>query len=91
MKLYYSAPSEESFLDMKSTCIGFWEEMDNTYGYVDEKVSRIKNIENIQDNFMFIFAMFDHINQFHVLNRLKPQTKIEVILRLESVNQNTVL
>jgi hypothetical protein len=48
---------------MKKASISVWEEYDNTYGYVDEKVGRIKNIENIRDNFMFMFSMFDTNNQ----------------------------
>ena len=58
-KLYYQAPSDEVFEEMKSKCLDEWKTMDNTYGYVDEKTSHIPQMQNIKDNFMYLFAMFD--------------------------------
>ena len=57
--LYYTAPSDEIFEEMKKAATVVWNRMDNTYGYVDEKLARIKDIKNVEDNFMYIFAMFD--------------------------------
>ena len=60
---YYIAPSQEIFDEIKSKAIELWNTYDNTYGYVDEKVDRIKNIENIRDNCAYIVGMFDSSNQ----------------------------
>ena len=62
-KLYYTAPSDEIFEEVKQKAIEVWSGYDNQYGYVDEKVGQIKDIKNIQDNVMFIVAMFDSNNQ----------------------------
>jgi hypothetical protein len=62
-ELYYTAPSDEVFEELKKAAIKIWNEYDNEHGYVDEKVGRIKDLENSGDNFMYIFAMFDIMNQ----------------------------
>jgi len=48
---------------MKQVANDIWNTYDNQYGYVDEKVSRINSIENIQDNAMVMYRMFDWMNQ----------------------------
>ncbi len=64
---YYQAPPDEVFEDLKSTAIRIWESFDNTYGYVDEKKSRLEGIENVSDNAWYILAMFDHGNKIRML------------------------
>ena len=76
---YYKAPPDEIFEDIKENAIKVWQEMDNTYSYVDEKVGRIKDIGNVEDNAWYIVAMFDSQNQQKLLNLVKPQTA-EMIL-----------
>ncbi len=76
--LYYTAPSDAAFEEMKKECVTQWETHDNSHGYVDEKVGRIKDIRNIQDNFMYMFAMFDQYGQRAIANRLSPETKKDV-------------
>src|SRR5437773_9966131 len=61
--LYYIAPTNKQFEEVKQKAIEIWQTYDNTYGYVDEKVNRIKDLKNIQDNVMSIIAMFDIRNQ----------------------------
>jgi len=56
-------PSNEIFQEMKQVATDIWNTYDNQYGYVDEKVSRINSIENIQDNAMVMYRMFDWMNQ----------------------------
>lgn len=56
-------PSNEIFQEMKQVANDIWNTYDNQYGYVDEKVSRINSIENIQDNAMVMYRMFDWMNQ----------------------------
>lgn len=70
IELYYTPPSDELFEEVKAAAIRIWETYDNTYGYVDEKVNRIKDIPNVSDNFMYIVAMFDTWNQKRLVNTI---------------------
>lgn len=81
-KLYYTAPPDEAFNDMKRVAIAVWNTYDNEYGYADEKIERIKDIANVKDNFMYIFAMFDIDNQRFVASRLKKETREAVKARM---------
>lgn len=83
-KLYYAAPSEEAFEEMKKECMTQWGTHDNTYGYVDEKRARIEKIANVQDNFMYMLAMFDQNGQRGVISRLTFPTQQAVRERMLS-------
>jgi len=83
MKLYYTPPDDEVFEEMKREAIKLWRTYDDTYGYATEKVNRIKDIKNIEDNFMYIVAMFDPFNQQKLANKVSEKTKKEVQKRLE--------
>jgi len=72
---YYTAPSDKVFKDIKVNSIKLWKTYDNTYGYVDEKVNRIKDIKNFKDNAWFIVAMFDIHNQAKLLMMVKSETR----------------
>jgi len=61
-ELYYTAPSQEVFDEVKNEVINIWNDYDDTFGYATDKINRIKNIQNIRDNFMYIMSMFDHVN-----------------------------
>ena len=74
-KLYYTAPSDEIFEEVKQKAIEVWSKYDNQYGYVDEKVGQIKDIRNIKDNVMFIVAMFDSNNQKKLADKLSDETR----------------
>ena len=74
MNDYYKAPSDKIFNDIKKCAIKIWKAYDNTYGYVDEKVNRIKDMKNISDNAWTIVAMFDSFNQVKLLAIVKPET-----------------
>jgi len=82
--LYYPPPSNKIFHKLKKEAKYIWNTMDNTYGYVDEKISRIKDLKNVQGNFMIMVAMFDPINQFSLSIGLDKKTREEVSLRLKS-------
>lgn len=71
---YYTAPRQDIFDEIKDNAIKIWQTYDNTYGYVDEKVGRIKDIQNVSDNAWFIVAMFDMDNQQKLLSMVKPET-----------------
>lgn len=78
-KLYYTAPSDEMFQEIKDASIKVWQTMDNTYGYVDEKVDSIKNLQNVRDNYMYMVAMFDINNQMKLFSLLSEETKIRIL------------
>ena len=58
-----NTPSQEIFNEMKSLATQIWSTYDNQYGYVTEKLSYINRIDNIQDNAMVFYRMFDNQNQ----------------------------
>ena len=63
LELYYIAPSNKIFEDLRKSAIKIWKTYDNKFGYVDEKAGKVRSLQNFRDNFMYIFAMFDPINQ----------------------------
>lgn len=73
-KLYYTPPSQEQFEELKEKAIELWNTYDDTYGYATEKINRIKDIQNIQDNFMYIISMFDIPNQRKLAEKLSDET-----------------
>ena len=77
----YKAPTEEVFQEMKESATEVWKTYDNTYGYVDEKLDRINSINNIQDNAMTFFRMFDYVNQTKMMLRLSQES-------LDYINEN---
>jgi len=58
-----TTPNEDIFKEMIAIATIIWNTFDNTYGYVTEKLDRINNIENYQDNVMIAYRMFDFRNQ----------------------------
>jgi hypothetical protein len=56
-------PSQEIFDGMKEIASQIWNSYDNTYGYVTEKLDYINSFNNIQDNAMVFYRMFDAQNQ----------------------------
>lgn len=81
-KLYYTEPDDKYFEEMKNAAIAIWSTYDDTYGYASEKIWRIKDIENVSDNFMYILAMFDINNQESILSIISPECQKEVQLRM---------
>lgn len=75
-KLYYEAPSDEVFQNMKDSALKVWEKYKDEPGaYYQEKVSYVNRIENLADNFMVLFAMFDIHNQTECVSYLSPEAK----------------
>ena len=81
-KDYYKAPSQEVFEDIKQASIKLWQTYDNTYGYVDEKVDKIKDMRNISDNYAYMVAMFDSDNQIKLINLLEREDSKELVTKL---------
>lgn len=67
---YYKAPSDEIFDEIKRASMVVWNTYDDTYGYATEKINRIKDLKNIQDNAWYMVAMFDISNQLKLLLNL---------------------
>lgn len=85
MKLYYTPPSQEIFDEVKQKAMYLWKEIDtdnDKYGYTTEKISRIKDITNIQDNMMFMVAMFDIHNQEALASLLSDQARTAIRERM---------
>lgn len=74
-KLYYTAPSDEVFNEVKEKAIQVWRGYDDKFGYATEKINRIEGMQNIQDNVMFIVAMFDGNNQQKLAELLSDEAK----------------
>jgi hypothetical protein len=69
---YYTAPPQKVFDEIKAGAMVIW----NEYGepYRTEKLDRIKDIQNVQDNAWFMVAMFDHINRGKLLSMVSTET-----------------
>lgn len=82
MKLYSIAPSDDCFNDMKAAAMVVWNKYREPYR--SQKLERVKDIKNVADNFIYIFAMFDTENQIKVVAQLKEETKEALRERLVS-------
>lgn len=85
-QLYYTAPEQKLFDEVKNKAMELWLEVDSDhdkYGYATGKIKRIKDLENIRDNFMYIVAMFDIDNQQLLANKLSSEARIAIRERLE--------
>ena len=81
-KLYYTPPTDKQFNELKEKALEIWKTYDNAYGYVSEKIGRIKDIKNIGDNFMYMVAMFDPVNQGKLAEKLSEETREAVRERM---------
>ena len=82
--LYYTPPLDHYFNEVKEKVIEIWKECDNQFGYVDEKVNAIKDVQNIEDNFMYIIATFDLSKQIQLSARLSTPTRRAIRQRMEA-------
>jgi len=67
-------PSIEIFNDMKQAATQVWKTYDNEYGYVSEKLNYVNGLNNIQDNAMVFYIMFDWENQRKFKQLVNEQT-----------------
>ena len=81
-ELYYIPPEDKIFNEVKEEAIKIWGSYDDTYGYASEKIGRIKDIENIKDNFMYIVAMFDSNNQNKLMQNISFEAQQAIKERL---------
>lgn len=80
--LYYTAPLDEQFDELKEKAINIWETMGDEPSYREEKIGRIKDLPNVQGNFMYMVAMFDLGNQTLLSTLLTPATRAAVCSRM---------
>jgi hypothetical protein len=67
-------PTQEVFDDMKSAAVAIWKTYSDEFGYVTEKLNYINSLENIEDNAMVFFRMFDWVNQSTMKNTVSPES-----------------
>ena len=63
-------PTNEVFNEMKKAAISIWRDYDNRFGYATEKIKRVNSMENISDNAMVFYRMFDHWNKQLMVSKL---------------------
>lgn len=68
-----TAPSEEIFQEIKVKSCYIWQQYDNTYWYVTNKVEYIDSLKNIGSHAMAIVSMFDTKNQAKLLRILSDE------------------
>lgn len=74
-ELYYTAPTDEVFNEVKDAAITLWMTYDDTYGYATEKAECIKHLANVSDNLMYIVGMFDLPNQGRLAAELGEEAR----------------
>ena len=80
-KLYYTAPSEEIFNEVKKASIELWIERypeETSPFYAKEKVAQIEPLQNIKDNMMSIVARFDPQNMAYLAGKLSEEASIAI-------------
>jgi len=75
--LYYIAPDQDIFEEVKSKCMEIWDTYDDEYGYASQKKNEI-DVENVSDNFMYMIAMFDSQNQRKLSSMLSEESKKQI-------------
>jgi len=73
-KLYYTAPPESQFRELKLAAELIWKNYNDPYS-ADKKAEHVKGIGNVRDNFMYIVAMFDPNNQRKLSRMISEETR----------------
>lgn len=81
-ELYYTPPTDKQFDELKKEAIVLWIDIADDLDYAASKISRIKDLENIDDNFMYMVAMFDINNQKLLADVLSNETRLAVRERM---------
>lgn len=80
--LYYKPPSDEIFNEIKEAATKIWSGYEDPYK--TEKINRIKDIGNVQDNAMYMVAMFDLTNQRKLADLLSLDACAAIRERMEA-------
>lgn len=67
---------QEVFDEIKEAAIKQWNTFDNTHGYVDEKLTRVNSIRNIQLDGLILLRMFHRNSRQKIINSLSDRTKM---------------
>ena len=81
---YYTPPPNNVFNEIKRESIKIWLTYDDTHGYATEKLTRIKDLPNVSDNWVYMIAMFDSSNRAKLFRALSPDT---VLLIQEALDE----
>ena len=84
-RLYYEPPLNALFDEVKIKAMELWHEVDtynDAFGYASGKCDRIRDIANIEDNFMYIVAMFDDGNQRKLADKLSTNARLAIRHRM---------
>ena len=90
-QLYYVAPSDKIFEEVKKACIQVWTDFAETDSYRKEKIERVEQIKNVKDNMMFMLCLFDIPNLGKVANLLNNEALKAIRDRLESVSEEEII
>lgn len=66
-------PTQEIFDEMRKAAISIWRDYDNRFGYATEKIKRVNSLENVSDNAMVFYRMFDHWNKQLMVSKLSEE------------------
>lgn len=82
--LYYTPPDQKYFNEVKRKSIEIWRTYDDTFGYATGKIDKIKDLKNVGDNFMYMVAMFDIVNQLKLAINLSEECRFEISRRIKA-------
>lgn len=88
-KLYHVPPSNEVFEDLRVACIRVWCSAEHIYECPNQVLEMIRNIKNVNDNFMVMFSTLDVPNQRKIGLIIKQETKEEILKRLVANGSQT--
>lgn len=77
---YYTAPRQSLFEEVRAEAMKIWGSYKEPYR--TEKMDRIKDLNNVSDNFMYIVAMFDMTNQAKLADKLTPEAREAIRKRM---------
>lgn len=89
--LYYVAPSDEIFEEVRCCAIAVWLNYKNNNPYDDyaeSKIEQISDIGNVRDNVMYMVAMFDINNQRRLAELLSDEAKQVIAERMLAGGQH---
>lgn len=78
--LYYYPPIQHHFDEVKEAAIKIWNSYEEPYS--SKKIEAIEDIKNVGDNFMYMVAMFDLINQTKLSDMLSDGARKAISDRL---------
>ncbi len=81
VKLFYTPPKDECFEELRIICIRFWRSFDEAE-YVEEKISRIKNLKNEGCDFVMMIQMIHPVSREVISKSLSLETRNEISMRL---------